>query len=309
MKKRIAIFSIILIVISLVLISLWMVSRQTAEKRGAEPMTFKQFITGQTRTSDGTENPDGVLTSDFINPETGTNNGNSTGSQTGEVNPDPNTVVPGTQSSTFTQSSPISVATDTNHSGTSSSSGSNTSSTGTPPNSGSNTSPTRTSSSLGSNTTPQNQTADNDPNPVPIPSTPTTQTPVCSQSDTQITFTPTEIARLRELERRFYATAEYLHTDEELAIETSNYDTFKLKTAKILEMYNYCQQKSPLLPDPLLHKRVATPFWIENDVDNSYLENALFLDLEDGADMVLTENRGVEILKRRFEPMFRINLW
>lgn len=92
--------------------------------------------------------------------------------------------------------------------------------------------------------------------------------PECSDEDLNIEFTPSELARLKVLQAKFYAIADKLHTDTDANIELQNYDTFKTKAMQIKELYTYCQEKAPLVTDPIYQKRVPTPFWSEESRDS-----------------------------------------
>ena len=61
----------------------------------------------------------------------------------------------------------------------------------------------------------------------------------CTIDDTQIEFTPEEIARLQALEQRFYAVAPLLHTDNDVQAEMANYSSYKILNINICKFYKH----------------------------------------------------------------------
>jgi hypothetical protein len=86
-------------------------------------------------------------------------------------------------------------------------------------------------------------------------------TPICSDADTTITFTPEEITKLNILQKRFMAIAPTLSTDGDVDTELANHDTLRAKYDQISELNAYCLEKSPLIGNPVMQNRVPTPFW------------------------------------------------
>jgi hypothetical protein len=150
---------------------------------------------------------------------------------------------------------------------------------------------------------------------------PQTVAPICSESDTNITFTPQEIARLNALKTRFFAIAESLNTDADVATELANYDTFKTKTTKLTELYNYCinspvytlANPTPNVPQQYgsvvtgtngaINYRVPTPFWHDINKDNQAFihQGSNFNGIFSDPDFIFPE--------RSIEHALRLNLW
>ena len=143
----------------------------------------------------------------------------------------------------------------------------------------------------------------------------------CSDEDTNITFTPDEINRLDNLKNRFYAIAEDLHTDTDVATESSNYDTFKSKATKIEELYNYCinsqvftsAQATVVAAQPYgtvvpgtngpINYRVPTPFWRDITKDNQ-----AFVHQGSNWQGIFTDTDPT-FPERSIEHALRLNLW
>ncbi len=233
MRRLITVIIIIIIVVSLILIGAWLISRNTAEKNGVAKLSFRQFLTGQSAAPNPPNTPDGNLDSVFVD-------GNITTPDTTT----PNVTTPGTQVSTFTNSttSPTQNTNTTNNGGL------------------------NTGTSTG--TTPGTSTGTTTPPIVPASIPPVVVGVECSDADLNIRFTAEELAKLKALEKRFYAVSQYLHTDADVATETANHDNFKAKISKITEMYNYCLAKSPNITNPQYKVRVPTPFWNKPEQDS-----------------------------------------
>ncbi len=127
-----------------------------------------------------------------------------------------------------------------------------------------------------------------------------------------ITFTPNEIARLQQLQNRFYAIAGSLHSDSSVATELANYTTFKTKGDTILELYTYCTAKSPLIGSPALKTKVATPFWRDPTKDrDGYIPitspnlGSLNILFASGAQ----DPRNVNQTQILIQKIFKLNLW
>ncbi len=233
MRRFITVLIIILILVSLVLGGAWLIARRKSTQSGAAPLSFRQFLSGQTNPANPNNIPNnGTLTPIFVDD-------NTSRPQT------PTTVTSGTQAAVFTNpnaATPAQVGT-VNNQGT----------TSTPPR-------VTTTTSV-------------DPNPLPpvlIP--PVTSGNECTDTDLNIRFTPEELQKLQVLQNRFYAVSTTLHSDADVAIETGNHDNFKTKVNKITEMYNYCVYKSPSISYPnalstRYKRRIPTPFWHEATQD------------------------------------------
>ncbi len=129
----------------------------------------------------------------------------------------------------------------------------------------------------------------------------------CSDADTNIDFTQAEIARLNILQNRFYTIAQSLRSDSDVQTELSNYDAFQVKASQALELYNYCQSKLPLITNPALQKRVATPFWRDPAKDSQ-----TFLSPEgdlQGEMSINHSEKSMPTLLRILQNVLHINLW
>jgi hypothetical protein len=85
--------------------------------------------------------------------------------------------------------------------------------------------------------------------------------PVCTTADVTISFNEDEIAELNKLQTRYNAIAGHLAGTDEIASEAALYGDYKLEEAKLAEMQNFCQTTAPLINDPVMQRRVPTPFW------------------------------------------------
>lgn len=144
--------------------------------------------------------------------------------------------------------------------------------------------------------------------PVPPPETNTAVAEVfCSEADTNIEFTQAEIARLNILQNRFYTIAQSLRSDADVQTEISNYDAFQVKASQTLELYNYCQSKLPLITNPALQKRVATPFWHDTARDS---QTFLSPDGPIQGEMSIDHSeKSMPTLLRILQNVLHINLW
>ncbi len=264
MRRFIPIFIIIVIVAAIVLGGLWLSARKTATENGSNPLSFREFVTGSS--SSGTVSPDdpGSLSSDFTTDGSGTTTDTPTGQTPSQ------TSWSGSLTPSETQ---VSVFTDETLSPTTSPSGTNTNGPGTTPSTPNTTPTTPNTTPIGTGpgtttTTPTTPgTSNPGSNPTPPPPTRSTPLPQCSDADLNIIFTPQELADLKTLERRFYTIAESIRTDEDVAREVSNHDTFDIKGVQLQELLTYCLNKTPQLANPLYKKRVATPFWNNSSTD------------------------------------------
>jgi hypothetical protein len=153
------------------------------------------------------------------------------------------------------------------------------------------------------------------------PPNPTLVQPECSAADLTINFTPDEINRLNVLKTRFFVIAETLNTDTDVNTEISNYDTFKTKSKKITELYDYCKNSivyvnaqatavGPQSPGTVvpgtngdINYRVPTPFWHDFAKDNQALvhQGSNWMGIFSDPDLIFPE--------RSIEHALRLNLW
>jgi hypothetical protein len=236
MKRVIKIILILLAVFLLTLGIIWLVGRHSAQKNGKTPLTFRQFLGLSTKSSPANTIPGSTDTSLFTSPGAATAGGDGTGSN--------GTNGKGAAGKGFNENTQVSQFTNK---GISLTNGANVG--------------LQTTTAIGSN----KAAGDNST----ITSTSATSTaPVCSDADTTISFTADELAQLNQLQNRFYAIAQTLHTDADVATEIANHDAFAVKADQVTELYNYCASKLPLITDPRLQQHVATPFWNDSSTDS-----------------------------------------
>lgn len=283
MRRIITIITILLVVTGLVFGVLWFSARNKAVKNGTAKPTFREFITGETPLGNQPPSTGGTLSSSFTQDQ-------PSDTSTGALSPTANTptidsqlTAPGTQTSSFTND----IYTPSNQ---------NTLSPTQAPTTGGPVvyvPPTTTSSNGTSSTTTQGGG---------VSGTSTTAVQ-CSSADTTIVFTPQELEKLRTLERRFYTIVESIRTDEDVAREIGNHDTFTLKGTQIMELYNYCIQKTPQLSNPLYQKRVATPFWRTTNDTNGFITE------RSNQTIPISSFDNLTFGKRRLEYALKLNLW
>lgn len=294
MKPKIRIILIILFIILLVLLGAWFFSRNRATKKGEVPPTFRAFLgIGSSAKPANNGGAGNEFTSDFTNPSdvgTGTTPSQTTGS------------TPPIRTSIFTNGglNPISGAPFSPVPGTISPGGGGIVGGGiNPPQGGG-------GIGVGGG----------------IVTPPPSSQPECSEDDVSIQFTADEINRLNVLKTRFFALAEGLNTDSDLATEIYNYDLFKTKSDKITELYNYCksspvytqaratipapQQYGTTVPGPNgsgINYRVPTPFWHDLTKDNQAFihQGNNWKGIFSDPDLVFPE--------RSIEHALRLNLW
>lgn len=148
---------------------------------------------------------------------------------------------------------------------------------------------------------------DGDINPIDLPAGGTSTAKYCSDADTNIDFTQEEIARLNILQGRFYTIAQSLHNDADVQTEISNYDAFQVKAAQTMELYDYCQSKLPLITNPDLQKRVATPFWRDETKDS---QSFLSTDGPTQGELAIDHSASsIPVLMRILQNVLRLNFW
>ena len=245
MKKFLKILIILLLILAILLGVSWLISRRTAVKNGTTPPTFRQFLNWGTKTPTTTPNS-GEVSSVFVD------NNVASQSPQGSVS---NT--PGVAVSQFTNPSSVPTQTSGGQSG----------------------GPVVPSGNGGTTPSPGADPTTTPPAQVP----PIIPGPECSDADLNIEFTPDQLAQLQALQNRFYAVAQSIHNDADVATETGNWSNFKGKVQKFTELYNTCLAKTvnPPTPDSKVVTgaeytvRVPTPFW--HETDPKYNEKEVFL--------------------------------
>lgn len=125
-----------------------------------------------------------------------------------------------------------------------------------------------------------------------------------------ITFTADEIARLRELQNRFYSIAGSLQSDASVSAELANYTAFKEKSDTLLELYGYCNAKAPLIGTVAYRTKVPTPFWRNAPKDGVGYRYTGTLGLEPDPLNAHTYNpNNAQTAGSVLERIFRLNLW
>jgi hypothetical protein len=249
MRRIIKIILILLAVFLITLGVIWLIGRHAAQKNGKTPLSFRQFLGLSTKLSPASTIPGGTDTSLF-------NGAGGTGDGTGGAGGDGSTSGTGrdgsfkggagrgfndnTRTSQFTNRG-FSLTNGTNNGFQTSGS---TSTTG----------DGKTGDTADTTTTTDTSSANNKP--------------ICSTADTTISFTADELTQLNLLQNRFYAIAQSLHTDADVATEIANHDAFAVKADQVTELYNYCESKLPAITDPRLQQHVATPFWNDSSKDS-----------------------------------------
>lgn len=240
LKKIIKVVAMILIVVTIVLVGAWLLSRRSATNNNRSAPSFRDFLGFGVQTPGIATNPDGSLVSQF-NPDGTPISGNGTGS-TGDNSSNDNSSNIGTNTSTFSNGSPITPV-----------------GSGGPLTGGEFTDPTTGGGTGSTTTTTGNSSSSNSTTTGAVG----TVTPgaVCSDADVNITFTPDELAKLQALQNRFYAVAQTLHTDADAATALANYSNFKLKQDQLDSLLNYCVAVAPRIGGAPYQNRVPTPFW------------------------------------------------
>jgi hypothetical protein len=263
MKRAIKIILILLAIFLLVLGVIWLIGRHTAKENGTAPLSFRQFIGlgGKEIPATGAGvGTGGANSSGFNNSGTAGTNGSGSG-QNGNTNGNNPANASGIGSPNISQF--------TNGGITPSNSGfGNGNGNGIPPNGGNinNSSGNGTNGGINGgtgNNSGLNSGTNGSQGGVGSNTAGSSTALVCGDADTNITFTPQQLAQLDALQNRFYALAQTLHTDEDVATELANHDAFALKAAQVTELYNYCENKLPLVATAgaQLQKHVPTPFW------------------------------------------------
>jgi hypothetical protein len=307
MKRNLTIIAIILLIIGSFLGIGWYLARNKAIKNGTTPPSFKSFLGIGTSNKAQNGAIDGTNSSEFINPD-----------GTVSIKPKPLTksIIP-IKTSTFTNGglSPLGTANPDIIQGGNTLGGGATSGGG-------------TSSGGGTNTGPTGSGGSGNGGGITI------NTPSCSDEDLNITFTPSEITQLNGLKNRFFAIAENLHTDADVATELSNHDSFKSKLTKISELNDFCRA-SPVFtnaqPSPAyspgqrnaqnfgqfvpgvngqtINYRVATPFWSENKNNDSFVNQGVNFSGQGNNPKGIFVEDDFAFFERSIEHALRINLW
>lgn len=249
MNRIVKIILILIVAFFLILGVIWLIGRNSAMKNGKEPLTFRQFL-GLSTKKNPAETVPGDGTSVFNG--NGANNGNGTnGTGTNGDGTGTNGNGTGGIGTDGTGNVNVSQFTDGGTVG--------------PGGAGSNSSSGNGSINPDGSSNPSADPNDDGSISVDggISDSGATQ-PVCSEEDMNIDFTAAEIAQLNILQNRFYALAQTLHSDTDVATELANHDAFTLKADNVLSLYAYCQSKLPIIntgSDAMLKRHVATPFW------------------------------------------------
>lgn len=285
MKRIITISVIILVVASIILGGAWLLSRNTAQKNGTAPLSFKEFITGKNGTATQTTKPGSI---DSIFTPEGTDATVTKGAG--------NKPIP-VATSTFTDSTSLN-----------------------PSSGGVDILNPQLSPGNGRPITPgviPGTTIDQGGTVVIVPGASTLVSSGCSDADQNITFTQQELSELRGLQNRFYKVATTLHTDADVSAEIANYDSFDVKLQKLIALNQYCAQNIGRITTGTLAEKVPTPFWHDLSTDNllGYFSGSVRIintilgpiDLTgygggfDGGDIAKSQ--------RNLELALRLNLW
>ncbi len=152
-------------------------------------------------------------------------------------------------------------------------------------------------------------TIDDDPNggdprdikPPTLPLDDSPGGPLCSADDLEIEFTAEEIARLKELESRFYLLAPTLRSDQDVAVERGNWSSYVFLNEKFADMTNYCEDNTPGLPADMRHY-VRTPFWSDSKSGSSFVDST-----DGGLDINL--DKPSDKRTGYIERFFKLNIW
>ena len=291
MKRKLIFILIIFLFIAAVVGGLFFVARNNAIKKGVPAPTFREFLgLGTTKSPGTTTGPTDTTSSDFTSPGTTS----PTGGAKSPVIPTKTSVFTNIGSSPSGSTPPDTIIGDTTGAGDIGTGGGGSGGSG--------------GGSTGGGGTTGGGTL-------------VVAAPQCSDEDTTITFTPEEINRLNVLKNRFYAVAETLYTDSDVATEAANYDNFKAKAEKITELYNYCvnspvftsAQKTVVATQPYgtvvpgtngpINYRVPTPFWHDLTKDNQAFihQGSNWQGIFHDSDFIFQE--------RAIEHALRLNLW
>ncbi len=304
--KLLKIIITIITIVAIITGAAWLVMRKKAQNENKQPATFKEFISTDVplETVDTNENP---LSGNFIDQ-----NQNNIDDREEGKGLDQKDVDPGTRTSSFTGSS-ISPASSSNNG-----SGGNNSTPGggNTPNSGGGT------STPGRNTTLPDRTIIT----IPTKGSPLTSETGCTPADLNITFDPTELAKLKALQERFYTIAQTLHSDADTKTQIANYDAFLLKETKLTELLKYCEGSEGKFPNKVeFTQKVPTPFWWESSEVryNRFVIPILIggtTGTDSGVPLGYVMDSGqiggkidsisdIDVLKRSLERILRLNLW
>jgi hypothetical protein len=308
MKRNLTIIAIILLIIGSFLGIGWYLARNKAIKNGTTPPSFKSFLGIGTSNKAQNGGIDGTNSSEFINPD-----------GTISIKPKPITksIIP-IKTSVFTNSGLNPLGTPNPNINQ----GGNTLGGSVLPNGGG------ISGGGGTNQGPTGSGGTGTGGGITI------NTPSCSDEDLNITFTASEISQLNGLKNRFFAIAETLHTDADVATEVSNRDSFKSKLTKISELNDFCRaspvftnaqaspnyspgqrnaqrfgQFVPGINGPTINYRVATPFWSENKNNDSFVNQGVNFSGQGGNQPGMFSESDSAFFERSIERALRINLW
>lgn len=133
-------------------------------------------------------------------------------------------------------------------------------------------------------------------------------TQACRVDDININFNEEELAMLRGLEERFNQIAEELYSRDVVEEQKSLYSQLKLKYYRLAELNSFCQQNAPLITDPKMQRKVATPFWNEGSQDSLAFTNYV-VSTSDENSYGKKPAQNYENVATLLERIFRINIW
>jgi len=137
----------------------------------------------------------------------------------------------------------------------------------------------------------------------------TTEALACSAEDTNIEFTPSEIARLTQLQALFDNISETLYDDAAAEEQRALYTTFKIKTAQTKDLITFCENKSAQLPSQM-RIRVPTPLYNGGANANTFTNNPIALSEYNSSSIGLRPIFDHPITAATFvERLLRINIW
>ncbi len=334
MKRAITIFLIILVVVGIFLTGAWLISRRTAVKNSAPAPTFRDFITGDSGKGDTLTPNNGDLSSVFVDDNLGNTD------TVGVVD-----TTPGTQVAQFTNGGTSPSGGSSGAGNTQGTSGNGITTTTSPNGTTTTTTPgTVPGTVIITTTTPNGTTTTTttsiDPTTQPPSTAPaTTPGPACGDADLNIQFTANELAKLQVLQNRFYAIAQSLHSDADVATELGNHDNFLAKVTNTESLYLFCDQivttqGAGAITNPAYKKHIPTPFWHSNGILGT--DNELFIatdgpydgtlrigipmpngfpgnqdpgDITTNPDDLLFTPNNVKLVLRSLERSLRLNLW
>ena len=136
-----------------------------------------------------------------------------------------------------------------------------------------------------------------------------TENLACSAEDTNIEFTPSEIARLAQLQALFDNISETLYDDAAAEEQRALYTTFKIKTTQTKDLITYCESKSTQLPSQM-RIRVPTPFYNGGANANTFTNNPIVTSDYNSGSLGRRPIASYPITAATLvERLLRINIW